>query len=329
MVVLLLAASFALVIVGAIGFTNAVEWLGHRLNLGSGATGALLAGVGTALPESAIPAVALVSGTAEASQIAIGSIVGAPFMLATVAMIMVAVSAIAFEERREQGRSLRLDAPTTQRDIGFFLACFAVAAALGLGVPLWARVVGAAGLVVAYGIYVWLTVREGAGAEQEEELDDLFFDPSRHDPPSGVQIAAQFVVSLAAIIGGAELFVHQVEALAIAIGIDALVLALVLAPLATELPEKANSFLWVREGKDRLALGNITGAMVFQSTLPVSIGLLFTSWRLDAAALVAGAAALAGGALAMATLHRQRLVWGPIVAWAILFGSLLGFVALG
>jgi Ca2+/Na+ antiporter len=62
------------------------------------------------------------------------------------------------------------------------------------------------------------------------------------------------------------------------LGVEPLIISLVLAPFATELPEKANSFFWMRDGKDSLALGNITGAMVFQSTLPVSIGLGFTAW---------------------------------------------------
>ena len=52
-------------------------------------------------------------------------------------------------------------------------------------------------------------------------------------------------------------------------------LALVVAPIATELPEKFNSIIWVRQGKDTLAMGNITGAMVFQSAIPTVVALLF------------------------------------------------------
>ena len=52
-------------------------------------------------------------------------------------------------------------------------------------------------------------------------------------------------------------------------------LALVVAPIATELPEKFNSIIWIRQGKDTLAMGNITGAMVFQSAIPVSVALIF------------------------------------------------------
>jgi len=87
-------------------------------------------------------------------------------------------------------------------------------------------------------------------------------------------------------------------------------LALVIAPIATELPEKFNSVLWIRQRKDTLALGNITGAMVFQSTFPVSIGLVFTSWQLTGDALVAGLLALVSGTVFYTTLRvRHTLTW--------------------
>jgi cation:H+ antiporter len=62
--------------------------------------------------------------------------------------------------------------------------------------------------------------------------------------------------------------------------------ALILAPIATELPEKFNSITWTWKGRDTLAMGNITGAMVFQSTFPVSVGILFTDWHLTGMALL-------------------------------------------
>ena len=106
-------------------------------------------------------------------------------------------------------------------------------------------------------------------------------------------------------------------------------LSLVLAPLATELPEKANSFFWVRDGKDSLALGNITGAMVFQSTIPIAFGLALTEWDLDKFAVVSGALGLAGGALAYWALRlRGRFEALPIAIWASLFGAFIAYVAL-
>ena len=125
-VALELLGAFVLIVGGAIGFTNAVEWLGHRLDLGQGAVGALLAAVGTALPESVIPIVALVSGGGghEAVEIAIGAIIGAPFVLGTLAMLVIAGSALAFRGRREQGSDVATDASSTRRDLLTFLAFF-------------------------------------------------------------------------------------------------------------------------------------------------------------------------------------------------------------
>ena len=322
-----LLAAFALIIGGAIGFTNAVEWLGQRLDLGAGAVGALLAAVGTALPESLIPIVALVGGGGgeEATQIAIGAIVGAPFLLGTLAMLLVVGSAHVFKDRREQGAEVSAVREDTRRDLGWFLCLMPVAIVIGaIGAPAGVRYAAAAALLVAYGFYVRSTIRGGGGADEDEELDPLYFDTSKDDPPNTFQMTAQFVLSLAAIIIGAELFVNAIEHIADAAGISALVLALVLAPLATEMPEKANSVLWMRRGKDSLALGNITGAMTFQASVPVALGLVFTTWELDRHALTAAAIGLAGGALARWALPRRHVGLVPVAVWGTLF---CGFVA--
>jgi len=103
----------------------------------------------------------------------------------------------------------------------------------------------------------------------------------RSKEPDTWEIMLQIALSLAAIIIGANLFVEQIKLMSESLGIQAIVLALLIVPIATELPEKFNSFLWIREGKDTFAIGNITGAMVFQSCIPVTIGILLTSWTID------------------------------------------------
>jgi cation:H+ antiporter len=129
-------------------------------------------------------------------------------------------------------------------------------------------------------------------------------------------------------VGGAHLFVEELLHIAESLGIQAVVLSLVLAPLATELPEKVNSFFWVREGKDSLALGNISGAMVFQSTIPFGIGLLFTDWSLTGDAQLSVALGLIGGFLAYEALHRRdRFSLPVVVAWFTLYASYIVIVA--
>jgi cation:H+ antiporter len=210
----LLAAGFAVILVGAVLFTNAVEWLAHRLELGSGAAGSVLAAVATALPESTIPIVAIIGGAEGSEDVAIGAIVGAPFMLATIAMALVGLAAIGFAKRREQGRERRVHTPTLKRDLLVFLALLGAALLLGLGLPSPVRVPAALALVLAYAGYVAVTVRRGGQVPDEASLDPLAFDPTRHDPPSNLLIGLQFAVGLGAIIGGAHLFVEELLAAA-------------------------------------------------------------------------------------------------------------------
>jgi cation:H+ antiporter len=325
--VVLLPASFAILLAGALLFTNGIEWFGSKVGLGQGAVGSVLAAVATALPESLIPVVAIIGGGAGSKDVATGAILGAPLLLATVAMVLVGVSALIYRERRPQGLALDVHFPTLERDLAFFMGCFSVALLLGLGAPSAVRISAAIVLVFAYAGYVRRTFRHSGPVETEAGIRPLILDATRSDPPSMRTVLLQLVVALGAIVGGAHLFVEQVLHVADSLGVEPLIISLVLAPFATELPEKANSFFWMRDGKDSLALGNITGAMVFQSTLPVSIGLAFTSWELDTYAVLASCLALAGGLVAIITLQiRRRFSPRAIVLWATLYVIFVAYV---
>lgn len=329
--VLPLLLSFAVILSGALLFTNAIEWLGHKLQLGQGAVGSVFAAVATALPESLIPIVAIVSDTAGSGDVATGAVLGAPFLLATVAMVLVGVSAFLYRSRRRQGLALDVHLPTLRRDLAFFVATLSGALVLGLlGAPREVRIAAAIALVIAYAGYVRRTLTRGGDVQEPETLKPLVLDTTRGDPPGMATVLVQLVVGLGAVVGGAHMFVEELLHVAEAAGAEPLVLSLVLAPFATELPEKLNSFFWVREGKDSLAVGNITGAMVFQSTVPVAFMLGFTSWELDGYAVVAGVLALAGGIVAIWTLAiRRRFSGTAILAWAALYAVFVVYVVVG
>jgi cation:H+ antiporter len=327
--VVLLATSFAVILAGALVFTNAIEWAGRLLGIGEGATGSVLAAVGTAMPETLIPIVAVLEGAEGSEDVAVGAIIGAPFLLATIAMALVGISALIFRGRREQGTRLAADIETLDRDLVFFLVFFAVGILAGVVAPEALHVPLAIVFALAYLVYVRQTLRSGGEVEAAEAIGPLYFDRTPGNEPSAVAVVLQLVVGLAAIVGGAHLFVEELITVAADVGIEPLVLSLVLAPLATELPEKANSFFWTKDGKDSLALGNITGAMVFQSTIPIAFGLAFTEWDLDSFAVISGVLGLAGGALAYWALRlRRRFEPLPIVIWTALFASFIVYVAL-
>jgi cation:H+ antiporter len=325
----LLVISFAVILAGALLFTNAIEWVGHKLGLGEGAVGSLLAAVGTALPETLIAIVALVGAT-KSEDVAVGAIVGAPFLLATLAMGLVGGTAYIYRKRRTQDITLEAHVPTLDRDLAFFMVFFGLALALGFGAPEGLRLIAGIVFFLAYVAYVAFTLRGGGEQQAEETLNPLIIargPNAANEPPLWLAVL-QVLVGLAAMVGGAHLFVEELLHFAEEIGVEAIVLSLILAPLATELPEKVNSFFWVREGKDSLALGNITGAMVFQSTIPVGIGLIFTEWELSGNAAISMALGLAGGVIAYWALRlRDRFELPAIIAWLGLYVAFIIIVA--
>jgi cation:H+ antiporter len=344
--VVLLAIAFVVILAGAELFTNGIEWFGRKLALGQGAVGSVLAAVGTALPETMIPIIAIAFGSGEhTDEVGIGAILGAPFMLSTLAMFVTGAGVIAFRRRRYTGTRMVVDTTVLVHDIRYFVVAYAIAIASAF-LPPELGMLKAGVAVVLIGIYVYYVrghfVGEAAGEEEDEEaLAPLRFhridrrghglDP--HEPRMWI-VVAQVLFALACIIGGAYLFVGAVNALAAALGVSEILLALVIAPIATELPEKFNSLIWVRQGKDTLAMGNITGAMVFQSAIPVVVALLLApaEWHVGPetwiAFLSAGMAFLAVGAIFVPMWRRARLDGPSLLVGGLLYLVYLAIVVL-
>lgn len=275
-------------------FTNAIEWLGHRFELSQGAVGSVLAAVGTALPETLVPVVALVGGhfaaalnpamgvaiRQQAADIGVGAILGAPFLLSTLAMCLAGVAVFYGAWRGNRSWKLHLDEGLFKRDLSyFFLAYVLVFAATMIQsqVAKWALAVL---LLCFYGLYVYRTLKMEHIPDAEFDLEPLMLAPRSKEPPTWL-IWVQTLMGLLGILIMAHLFVEQIKHLSALLQLSSLVLSLIIAPIATELPEKYNSVVWILKKKDNLALGNITGAMVFQSCIPTAIGLSFTPWVLD------------------------------------------------
>ena len=341
MTFLLLLVAFAIILLGAELFTNAIEWFGHQLGLAEGAVGSVLAAVGTALPETMIPLVAIVFGAGSRSDgVGVGAILGAPFMLATLAMFVTGLAVVARARRRASDDLLAVDPVILGHDIRVFALAygFAIAVAFlpaGLAVPRW---LAAVALIATYGWYVRGHLQAEAG-ETQANLAPLRFgrlDRGGSPAPAAPRVrivVVQLLAALGAIIGGAVVFVGAVETLARAVGLDETLLALVIAPIATELPEKLNGVIWISRGKDTLALGNITGAMVFQAAVPTSIALLFASskWSIGTGSWIAFASAgvaLASTALIFIPMIRTgRLRGRRLLVGGILYAAQLGLVA--
>ena len=343
-VVLLIACAVAIYL-SCEWFVNAVEWLGQRLNLGSMAVGTVLAAFGTALPESVVTLVAVTTGpTAEVRNIGVGAAMGGPLVLATVAYgvtgtmlllqrrrrsrekVLVGVGAARLVERaaiqrdtRDCGADLADTVQTARlaRDQRWFMAVFVVKVALGLvafAIKPWLGLL----FFAVYAVYFWRAIRGGQLGDVGEELAALKLQP-RAAQPANAAVLTQTLGALAVIFVSSQLFVHQLDAVGPMLGLSGAVTALLLSPIATELPEIMNAIIWVRQGKTQLALANISGAMMIQATVPSGLGLLFTDWRLDHALLWSGAVTMAAIAYLLATIRSHKLTPTRLALSALLY----------
>jgi cation:H+ antiporter len=287
MIFVQLLVMLVIILIAAEVFTNALEHLGEKLGISEGVTGSIFAAVGTALPETLVPLLAIftytsaTAGSGAGHDIGVGAILGAPLMLATLSLALMAISV--WRRRGTQGH-LRPERTGLLRDLNFFIFAFAMAA-VAMYVPHTLPIVRygiGACMVMTYFVYVMMTIRASKALVEEghatEAQTDMYL--CRLGLPNNmVIIVLQMLLGLALLIIGAKGFINQVEGVAAIIGISALLLSLLIIPIATELPEKVNSILWIRKGKDTLAFGNITGAMVFQGTLLPAIGIMLTPWE--------------------------------------------------
>src|SRR5207244_2278296 len=170
------AGACVLLLVRAGVFTNGVEWLGLKMRISEGATGSILAAIGTATPETLIPVVAILfTNTTDSDEIGVGAILGAPFMLGTLVMLLIGVTAFVLRKKRKRN-TLHVDAAHAVRDLSFFLVLYAIALGLALLPTDLHFLKGYLGWVFlpAYFLYLFLVLRtpRRSAEDIEEEMEE-------------------------------------------------------------------------------------------------------------------------------------------------------------
>jgi cation:H+ antiporter len=339
-------------------FVNAVEWLGVQLKVGPVAVGTILAAAGTALPESVVTLVAVLFGSAEhGNDIAVGAAMGGPLVVGTVAYGVTGAMLLwrrrtqrraalvraalvmatggttldttldtAFDTAAtpsepggedEDGRLVGVDLARLARDQRWFLAIFIFKVGLGLVAFAFKPWLGLLSFS-AYAVYFWREMRGTGEHASADDLEPLKLQPKRA-APTKVAVLIQVAVTLALIFGASQLFVAQLEWAGPALGLPSVVVALLISPVATELPEVMNAIIWVRQGKTQLALANISGAMMIQATVPSGIGILVTPWLFDTPLVLAGIATMASITYLLWLLSRNLLTAARLTCAAGLY----------
>jgi cation:H+ antiporter len=302
-------------------FVNAIEWFGRKTNISQNAVGTILAAFGTALPESVVTFAAVVLGTTPSQKdIGIGAALGGPLVLSTLAYAIVGFSIIAFRKQRKIGIKINLSDHKLARDQLWFLAIFLIKVALGFVLfkgKAWLSLF----FILAYTIYCYteMSAKNDAGTER---LAPLKFRPQKVNPEF-LWVIFQTGISLALIFIGSQVFVNRLETLSKIFGIAPHIIALFLSPIATELPEVLNAVIWVRQGKERLALGNISGAMMIQATIPTALGLIFTPWLFDSYLLMGAISTVLSISFLWLCLRSRRFSAKKLLISSLFYGGFI------
>ena len=302
-------------------FVNGVEWVGEHFGVSQTAVGTVLAAFGTALPESVVTLVAVVFGKTDAQKdIGVGAALGGPLALSTLAYAVVGFMFLMDKRRHQKKIAQEFSTERLAHDQAWFLGVFVFKVGLGLVAFAWKPWLGAL-FLAAYGLYVWRELSSDGHAEDEIEGDEK--EPLKLCPhnPSTTWALLQTGAALLVIFFASQLFVHQLEAVGPWLGLSPQLVALLLSPIATELPEILNAVIWVRQGKTSLALGNISGAMMIQATIPSALGLFFTSWLLSPALLWGAAITMVAIVVMLVLLKRHALTAKRLFAMAGLYGA--------
>ncbi len=298
-------------------FVNGVEWVGYRLNIAETATGTILAAFGTALPESVVTFVAVAFGaTAAERDIGVGSALGGPLALSTLAYSVVGLTLLGSRHLKvKRKEALAVDCRRLSRDQGWFLCIFLCKLGLGLVAFPGKHWFGFL-FLAAYALYVWKELQRDGDHHEANELEPLKLRP-RDAAPALFWAALQTLAALAVIFLASRTFVAQLDHIGPWLGMSPQLTALLFSPIATEMPETMNAIIWVRQGKERMALCNISGAMMIQATVPTACGLFGTPWLFSRPVILAGAiTAIAVAALFL--MFRGGKVTGKQLTWSSL-----------
>jgi cation:H+ antiporter len=318
-----LIASAVVIYLACEYFVNGIEWVGRKLALGQKATGTILAAFGTALPESVVTLVAVAFGSSKAGKdIGVGAAMGGPLVLGTLAYAVVGLTLLICRRRLPAGEDSHAFYKGLGRDQGWFVILSLLKLAVGVSLFAFKPWLGVV-FLAAYVAYAWKELAGGEDFHHPHDPEPLKL-AKRAASPATWLVLVQTGIALVVIFFASRVFVGRIDALGPVLGLKPQLLALLLSPIATELPETLNAVIWVRQGKVKLALANISGAMMIQAAVPTAFGLFFTSWVLDLPVMLAGGVTVVAVALMFLALRARRLSRRGLVALGLVYLAFLG-----
>ncbi len=267
-----------LLLLGANYLVESSVAIAQRARISNFIIGLTVVGMGTSAPELFISVSSAITGHGD---VAIGNVIGSN--ICNILLILgVTATIFPFAIRREVSR----------RDIP--LGIFAAALLFGLcndsfipGISenTLSRIDAALLLLLFIGYMGWIIVSKGKNPQQaiadaDEQTRSVF--TGRH--PALLWTVA--VVSLAALVGGGQLFLDATQNIARAWGVSEAVISITIVALGTSLPELITAVIAACKHNPELALGNVIGSNVFNILMILGIAGIVSPITITAVSIV-------------------------------------------
>jgi cation:H+ antiporter len=244
--------------------------------------GRVLLSIATTLPEIAIVIYAAAQGS---FGIAIGSGLGSNLLMMTLGL---AIMLIIATTRLSKAPLKQIDVSTFKNDMIFLILAAIISFVLFLDGFNYIDAFIFMGLFAGYIILSLYEMKienrekisnqnigENNNNNNNKELiveQDISND-TNDDKKKFLKAIGTFFLGAIGILFGAEPFIHSLEGLSVEIGISAVVLAVIISPIAGEMPEKISMMILARKGAAgaSIAIANVLGSKILNNTLLLAV----------------------------------------------------------
>jgi cation:H+ antiporter len=245
--------------------------------------GRVLLSIATTLPEIAIVIYAAAQGS---FGIAIGSGLGSNLLMMTLGL---AIMLIIATTRLSKAPLKQIDVSTFKNDMIFLILAAIISFVLFLDGFNYIDAFIFMGLFAGYIILslyeMKIENREkiskkniGENSNNNNNNHDLIVEQdisndTNDDKKKFLKAIGTFFLGAIGILFGAEPFIHSLEGLSVEIGISAVVLAVIISPIAGEMPEKISMMILARKGAAgaSIAIANVLGSKILNNTLLLAV----------------------------------------------------------
>lgn len=231
--------------------------------------GRVLLSIATTLPEIAIVMYAAANGS---YGVAIGSGLGSNLLMMTLGL---AIMLIIATTRLSKAPLKHIDVSTFKNDMLFLIFAAVISFILFLDGYNYIDGFIFLGLFAGYIVLSLYEMRIENKEKVANTMNNNFnsADNANNNNKKFLKALGAFLIGAFGIVMGAEPFIHSLEGFSTDVGISAVILAVIISPIAGEMPEKISMMLLARKGAAgaAIAIANVLGSKILNNTLLLAV----------------------------------------------------------